>query len=341
MVVDYITTWNPQTGYTEGVMNEYWINGKLHREDGPAFETQRLGLIYEEYWIDGRLHRVNGPAVRHDCVREEWWRENQRHREGGPAIDATGRIRLPWMDRDLSVIARLSESPVPWRDFPYIENHSLAVYLDEIFGGVHPFGSYGDFGAAPKVMIDALSVPLLDLGRVRWRISYEDREWEPQFLWLEKVMEPKSPGKAMDTPMPRADEPGLMDLLGNYNVRDQLITLYLLPIAGCAERLDQIPGKPSGPSVMTLATMVFLHELGHALHHASRGGRPDDDLGGCIQAEMVAQYFMMTCIGAHGVRAEWLADRLEQSQPPAYRDWRNCGFPTTWEGCRDLVRKCV
>jgi hypothetical protein len=320
-------------------MNEFWFNGLLHREDGPALEGQRLGLTYEEYWLEGRLHRQSGPAVRHDCVREEWWVQNQRHREDGPAIDARGRIRLPWMDRDFSEIARLSESPVPWRDFPIIEDRPLAVYFNEVFGGVHPFARCGDYGAMPAVMADALAMPTLELSRVRWRISYEDREWESQFFWLEDDMETQHSGKETDEPMSTAQEPGLMDLLGNYSARDQLITLYLRPIAGCAERLDQIRANPCGPNVMTLVTMVFLHELGHALHHASRGGRPDDDLGGCIPAETVAQHFMMTCTRAHGVRAEWLADRLEYHQPAAYRAWRTCGFPTTWEGCRQLVEQ--
>ena len=39
---------------------EYRLNGKLHREDGPAFE----GFAGDKAWyINGALHREDGPAV--------------------------------------------------------------------------------------------------------------------------------------------------------------------------------------------------------------------------------------------------------------------------------------
>jgi hypothetical protein len=63
---------------------EAWYrNGKLHREDGPAY-TSRCG--HQEWWLDGRLHREDGPAVVLSCGGEEWWFNNRPHREGGPAI---------------------------------------------------------------------------------------------------------------------------------------------------------------------------------------------------------------------------------------------------------------
>lgn len=327
-------------------MNEYWQNGLLHRDSGPAIITRRLGLLYEEHWVRGRLHCEHAPAVRHDCVREEWWVQNQRHREDGPAIDARGRIRLPLMDREFNVIPRLTEQPQAWEAFAQSGENHIGQYLDGIFGGQHPFASYGDFGAQPVVMVEALGLNRLDLHQLRFRVSYDPSPWQKRF-W------PGNPGEYHDnsifnkmTTKDKAGEfdtnddgPGIFDLLGSYDMPGRGITLYIRAITGCAERLDQIRNNPCGPSAMTLTTMVFLHELGHALHHASRGGRPDDDLGGSIPAETVAQHFMMSCIHAHGVRAEWLADRLEQHQPAAYRAWRTCGFPTTWEGCRQLVKQ--
>lgn len=61
--------------------------------------------------------------------------------------------------------------------------------------------------------------------------------------------------------------------------------------------------------------------------------------GGRKVEETVAQHFMMTCIRAHGVRAEWLAQQLESRQPLVYSAWRECGFDTTWDGCRELIEK--
>jgi hypothetical protein len=38
---------------------EYYKNGLLHREDGPAVITNK---DYKEWWNEGLLHNLNGPA---------------------------------------------------------------------------------------------------------------------------------------------------------------------------------------------------------------------------------------------------------------------------------------
>jgi antitoxin component YwqK of YwqJK toxin-antitoxin module len=44
---------------------EYSLNGKYHRLDGPAFiEYYKSGNIYmEQYYLNGEFHCVNGPAI--------------------------------------------------------------------------------------------------------------------------------------------------------------------------------------------------------------------------------------------------------------------------------------
>jgi hypothetical protein len=49
---------------------EYRLNGKLHREDGPALEFANGD---KEWWIDGKLHRLDGPAVEWADGAKEWW----------------------------------------------------------------------------------------------------------------------------------------------------------------------------------------------------------------------------------------------------------------------------
>ena len=39
---------------------EWYLNGKLHREDGPAIENISGA---KSWWINGKKHRENGPAV--------------------------------------------------------------------------------------------------------------------------------------------------------------------------------------------------------------------------------------------------------------------------------------
>jgi hypothetical protein len=49
--------------------NKDWsLNGKYHREDGPAIEYPNGDKVW---FINGKLHREDGPAVEyHDC--KEW-----------------------------------------------------------------------------------------------------------------------------------------------------------------------------------------------------------------------------------------------------------------------------
>lgn len=40
-----------------------------------------------EYYKNGKLHREDGPAVIYNNGRKEWWVNGRRHREGGPAVE--------------------------------------------------------------------------------------------------------------------------------------------------------------------------------------------------------------------------------------------------------------
>jgi hypothetical protein len=48
----------------------WWLNGKLHREDGPAVEVRD---IYKVWYINGKRHRTDGPAYESHDGRKEWW----------------------------------------------------------------------------------------------------------------------------------------------------------------------------------------------------------------------------------------------------------------------------
>lgn len=40
----------------------------------------------QEWYVDGRLHRSDGPAVIRADGRQEWYVDGQRHRLDGPAV---------------------------------------------------------------------------------------------------------------------------------------------------------------------------------------------------------------------------------------------------------------
>jgi hypothetical protein len=61
----------------------YYLNGKLHRVDGPAI-IHPNGFQY--YYLNGKRHRVNGPAVIWPDGTEEYYLNGKRHRVNGPAV---------------------------------------------------------------------------------------------------------------------------------------------------------------------------------------------------------------------------------------------------------------
>ena len=60
------------------------LEGKFHREDGPAIEY----INGDKAWcIDGNQHREDGPAVEHANGYKAWYIDGLRHREDGPAVE--------------------------------------------------------------------------------------------------------------------------------------------------------------------------------------------------------------------------------------------------------------
>ena len=62
----------------------WFLNDKLHREDGPAIE--RINGC-GNWFLNGKLHREDGPAITHADGYEAWYLNGKRHREDGPAVE--------------------------------------------------------------------------------------------------------------------------------------------------------------------------------------------------------------------------------------------------------------
>lgn len=73
--------------YDDG-SKEWYLNGKCHREDGPAIEWADGTKCW---YLDGDLHREDGPAVEYANGSKFWYLNGKLHRVDGPAIeDANG-----------------------------------------------------------------------------------------------------------------------------------------------------------------------------------------------------------------------------------------------------------
>ena len=67
-----LTVFRPKTDKT-GI--KYYLNGVLHRENGPAVEG--FNGIKEWYWA-GLRHRALGPAIEYPDGSKEWWHHGLR-----------------------------------------------------------------------------------------------------------------------------------------------------------------------------------------------------------------------------------------------------------------------
>ena len=64
---------------------KFWhLNGERHREDGPAVEGADG---YKAWYLNGKRHREDGPAVEWAYGEKSWYLNDELHREDGPAIE--------------------------------------------------------------------------------------------------------------------------------------------------------------------------------------------------------------------------------------------------------------
>lgn len=61
----------------------HYVDGKIHRDDGPASIWDDGG---EAWYRKGLRHRDGGPAICRPDGSKTWYQNGLRHREDGPAV---------------------------------------------------------------------------------------------------------------------------------------------------------------------------------------------------------------------------------------------------------------
>ena len=56
----------------------WWLNGKLHREDGPAVERYDGS---KHWYLNGKHHREDGPAVEWENGTNAWYLNGKQYTE--------------------------------------------------------------------------------------------------------------------------------------------------------------------------------------------------------------------------------------------------------------------
>jgi hypothetical protein len=76
--------------------SKFWyLNDKLHREDGPAFEGSD-GT--KSWYLNGKRHREDGPAIEWSSGTKFWYLNGKYHREDGPAIEWSDGTKSWWLN---------------------------------------------------------------------------------------------------------------------------------------------------------------------------------------------------------------------------------------------------
>ena len=88
-----ITTTTTILGNGETITKHHNSFNQLHSSEGPAVYTP----YSEEWWLNGKLHRTNGPAIlinKPNYIRAEWWKDGTLHRDNNKPviIDSDGTI---------------------------------------------------------------------------------------------------------------------------------------------------------------------------------------------------------------------------------------------------------
>jgi len=98
----------PAIEYKNG--DEQWYrDGKLHRENGPAKVTTdkyldtSFKLVYystktKRWCLNGKLHRVDGPAVEYYNGDKAWYLNGRLHRVDGPAAEFSDGEKAWYLD---------------------------------------------------------------------------------------------------------------------------------------------------------------------------------------------------------------------------------------------------
>ena len=73
----------------------WYLNGKRHREDGPACEYPSGTKVW---CLNGKRHREDGPACENASGDKEWYLNDKLHREDGPAVEWANGTKEWWLN---------------------------------------------------------------------------------------------------------------------------------------------------------------------------------------------------------------------------------------------------
>jgi hypothetical protein len=105
---------------------KYWcLNGKFHREDGPAVEYANG---HKAWYLDGKLHREDGPAVELANGHKAWYLDDNLHREDGPAIEVANGTKFWYLNGIEYTETKFKKKMAPAKEMTVAEIEALLGY---------------------------------------------------------------------------------------------------------------------------------------------------------------------------------------------------------------------
>ena len=109
------------------------LNGKRHREDGPAIER----ADGEKYWyLNGKRHREDGPAIEYADGEKYWYLNGKRHREDGPAIEYADGTKYWYLNGKGLTEGQFNEAINPTKELTVSELEAMLGYKIKVVGEI-------------------------------------------------------------------------------------------------------------------------------------------------------------------------------------------------------------
>ena len=111
---------------------EWFLNGKRHREDGPAVEHPN-GT--KEWYQNDKLHREDGPAIEYFDGTKYWYHNGKYHREDGPAIEFVSGTKVWFLNGTQYTEAEFLKKINPPKELTVAELETLLGYPVKVIKG--------------------------------------------------------------------------------------------------------------------------------------------------------------------------------------------------------------
>ena len=91
----------------------------------------------KEWYLNGNIHREDGPAIEWAGGSKEWWLNNNRHREDGPAVELASGIKYWYLNGEYHTEAEFNKKTSPVKEYTVADLEKLLGHPVKIVKNGH------------------------------------------------------------------------------------------------------------------------------------------------------------------------------------------------------------